>query len=78
MKEQHRKMDNLTYTEIKMQNYLKDNEIPVNDARNLYRFRTRVARFKENLRYTVFNVRWQKQKLMHKEGTVISLMKISQ
>ena len=31
-----------------MQNYLKNSEIPVNEAKNLYRFRTRVARFKEN------------------------------
>ena len=41
-------MDNLDYIELKLQNYLKDDKIPVQEAKNLYRFRTRVAKFKEN------------------------------
>ena len=48
LKEKHKKMENLDYTELKLQNYLKDSEIPPNEARNLYRFRTRAANFKEN------------------------------
>ena len=31
IKETHSKMDNLMYTELKMQNYLKDDSIQVND-----------------------------------------------
>jgi hypothetical protein len=50
LKEQHRKMDSLEYTELKLQEYLKDDEIPVVEARNLYRFRTRVAKFKLNFK----------------------------
>ena len=48
MKNRHSKMDNLEYVELKIQNYLNDDRIPVNEAQNLYRFRTRVAKFKEN------------------------------
>ena len=43
-------MDNLEYTELKLQNYLTDDEISVEEAKNLYRFRTRVAKFKENFK----------------------------
>lgn len=42
----HKKMENLHYTELKLQNYLKDSKIPVAEAKNLFRFRTRVAKFK--------------------------------
>ena len=48
IKEKHSKMEKLDYVELKLQNYLKDDKIPVKEAINLYRFRTRVARFKEN------------------------------
>ena len=41
-------MDNLDYIELKPHNYLKDDKIPVQEAKNIYRFRTRVAKFKEN------------------------------
>ena len=50
IKDSHSKMDNLEYPELKLQNYLRDDEIPLNEARNLYRFRTRVANFKENFK----------------------------
>jgi hypothetical protein len=43
-------MENLEYTELKLQNYLTDDEISVEEAKNLYRFRTRVAKFKENFK----------------------------
>ena len=50
LKEKHTKMDNLQYTELKLQKYLKNDSIPVPEARNLYRFRTRCAKFKENMK----------------------------
>ena len=50
IKDSHSKIDNLEYPELKLQNYLRDDEIPLNEARNLYRFRTRVANFKENFK----------------------------
>ena len=46
----HKKMENLHYTDLKLQNYLKDSKIPVAEAKNLFRFRTRVAKFKENMK----------------------------
>lgn len=48
IKERHSKMEKLEYVELKLQNYLRDDKIPVKEAINLYRFRTRVAKFKEN------------------------------
>ena len=50
LKEKHTKMDNLQYLDLKLQNYLKDDAISVMEARNLYRYRTRVANFKENFK----------------------------
>ena len=50
IKEKHTKMDNLFYTEIKLQNYLNNDKISVKEAKNLYRFRTRVAKFNENFK----------------------------
>ena len=43
-------MENLDYLELKMQNYLTDDQITVQEARNLFRFRTRVAKFQENMK----------------------------
>ena len=45
VKESHTKMDNLDYNDLEMQQYLKDERIKVNQARALFRFRTRMARF---------------------------------
>ena len=50
IKEKHSKMDNLEYIELKLQNYLKDVNITVQEAKNLYRFRTRAAKFRENMK----------------------------
>ena len=50
LKLKHTKMDNLDYSELKLQNYLRDPEIPVAEARNLYRYRTRSAKYKENMK----------------------------
>ena len=35
-------MNNLVYTELKLQGYLKS-EIPVNEAKNLHQFRVKIA-----------------------------------
>ena len=48
LKIKHTKMDNLMYTELKMQNYLKSDNISVQEAQNLFRFRVGVAQFKAN------------------------------
>jgi hypothetical protein len=48
LKSEHSKMDKLCYIDLKMQNYLKSSEIPVNEAQNLFKYRARVAQFKEN------------------------------
>ena len=50
MKEKHSKMKDLYYSELKMQNYFKDPKIPVEEAQNIFRFRTRSANFKENMK----------------------------
>ena len=44
------KMDNVYYTDLKLQNYLQDKEISVAEAKNLYRFRRRAAKYKENMK----------------------------
>ena len=49
-KEKHKKMENLHYTELKLQGYLKNCNISVAEACNLYKYRTRVAKFKENMK----------------------------
>ena len=50
LKEEHSKMDNLQYFELKLQKYLKDGDFNVQEAKNLYRFRTHCAKFKENMK----------------------------
>ena len=50
IKEKHSKMDNLDYIDLKLQNYLKDEKILVKEAKTLYRFRTRAAKFGENMK----------------------------
>ena len=48
LKMKHSKMDNLVYNKLKLQSYLKSPNIPVHEAKNLFRFRVRTASFKEN------------------------------
>ena len=43
-------MSNIQYNDLKIQNYLKDEKISVKEAHNLFKFRTRVAKFKENFK----------------------------
>ena len=50
LKEKHSKMDSLQYHELKIQNYLKDTNIPVKEAQIVFRYRTRMAKFKENFK----------------------------
>ena len=49
-KEKHSKMDDLMYVELSMQNYLKDEKIRVQEARILFKFRTRMAKFWGNFK----------------------------
>ena len=50
LKERHSKMEKSEYIEMKLQNYLKDEKIPVDEGKNLYRYRTRSAKYKENMK----------------------------
>ena len=50
MKHNHSKMGNLQYEGLKIQNYLKNGNITVKEAQNLFKYRTKVARFKENFK----------------------------
>ena len=44
------KMTNLTYTELKMQDYLSLKKMNTSEAKSLFKFRLRMARFVENFR----------------------------
>ena len=44
----HSKMDDLIYTELKIQDYLISEEISVEEKRNIFHFRTRMASFSDN------------------------------
>ena len=50
MKESHTRIDNLEYSELLMQNYLKDVKIKVKEAKSLFKFRTRMAKFWGNFK----------------------------
>ena len=49
-KQEHSKLDNLLYTDLKLQPYLKSDHIPVHEAKNLFRYRVKVANFRENFK----------------------------
>ena len=55
LKNKHKKLENLKYPELKIQKYLKSNKISVESAITLVRWRTRMARFKENYKGTYLN-----------------------
>ena len=44
------KMRNLFYTELKIQEYLKDNRITTSQARAVFRYKTRMANFSEKFK----------------------------
>ena len=48
--DRHSKMENLKYSEITMQSYLKSDRISVSQKRTIFKFRTRMERFGENYR----------------------------
>ena len=50
IKFKHSKMDNLIFTELKIQDYLVSENISVVQKRNIFHFRTRMANFSENFR----------------------------
>ena len=47
-KAEHSKMDDLNYSNLEMQNYLKTGEISTKEAKSLFKFRTRMAQVKAN------------------------------
>ena len=49
-KYQHSKMDDLVFPELKIQDYLVAEHISVEQKRNIFHFRTRMATFSENFR----------------------------
>ena len=49
-KQEHTKLDNLIYSDLKLQPYLKSDHIPVHEAKNLFRYRVKVANFRENFK----------------------------
>ena len=53
-KDGHSKMKDLHYNELKLQSYLKDPGISVSEAQDLFKFRTRSANFKENMKSRFF------------------------
>ena len=50
LKLKHSKMENLEYTELKLQNYLSNDSITVQEAKNLFKSRTRVAKYYANMK----------------------------
>ena len=50
LKSKHSKMKDLEYSELKLQNYLSNDQITVQEAKNLFKYRTRVAKFHENMK----------------------------
>ena len=56
LKDQHSKMNNLFYTKLGVQEYLKSKEISVKAAKNLFKWRTRSACFKSNYKNNYSNL----------------------
>ena len=50
MKASHSKMDNVFYTKLQMQGYLKAKDITPEDAKMVFSYRTRMADYTENFR----------------------------
>ena len=50
LKVKHSKLSSLQYSDLSMQKYLKDPKITVNEAKNIFKFRTRTAHFKDNMK----------------------------
>ena len=54
--QRHTKMENIVYTELKRQTYFSLRNISVEQARNIFRFRVRMAAYGENFRGNKENV----------------------
>ena len=50
IKFKHTKMDDLIYTELKIQDYLVSESISLDEKRSIFHYGTRMARFAENYR----------------------------
>jgi hypothetical protein len=50
IKSNHSKMDNLFYVDLEIQEYLKDKNITLKQARAVFKFKTRMANFSNNFR----------------------------
>ena len=50
MKNEHSKMSNISYTKLELQSYFKSKNIYPADAKNIFKFRTRMANVKTNFR----------------------------
>ena len=50
LKENHTKMANLEYSSLEMQAYMKDKDITVEQAKIIFKFRTRMANFSNNFK----------------------------
>ena len=49
-KANHSKMNNVEYKNLKIQPYFNEDSINTNDARQIFRYRTRMLKFKENFK----------------------------
>ena len=49
-KKGHSKLKNISYTELKMQDYLMNGNIKMEEAINIFKFRTHMADFGENFK----------------------------
>ena len=49
-KEGHSKLKKLNYTELKMQDYMKDGNTKIEEAINIFKFRTLMADFGDNFK----------------------------
>ena len=49
-KSQHSKMDNVSYRDLKMQNYLLDENLTSEEMKTVFKYRTRMEDYGENFR----------------------------
>ena len=52
MKASHSKLDNLEYDELTRQPYIEDEDITTTMAQNIFKYRTRMLKFKDNFKGT--------------------------
>ena len=50
VKLKHSKMDNLWYSDLKMQPYLESNKFTTQEVKTIFKFRTRMANFGQNFK----------------------------